>query len=651
MRCFLVFIAVFFCITLSAQTAIGPASRLFELAAADSTTEGKIKYLLQAVDLSDNCLPCKAQGHAELGLLFCEINNYQAGFLHLDTAIRLRRLQGDSVRVAGNFSNIAILKLEEGHHAQALSYALKGLKILEEIQENVNTPDIRDTLAVKNLATLSNTLSNIYSVFGNPEPGLQFAQNAKQLFLKLGDTLNYRDADFTLSNRYFDLFQETTNTVFADSAAYFYQQWLGFSKSQGDYYSDSEADVHHNLASLAIGTKDYSTARSEIRIAEHLYQDEENIAGLVDVEILKANIHIKDGYNYKAALANLRKARGYTGQTSIDTSVQLEICQLFSDCFDALGQTDSALFYSRMAEHLHVKMFNSQQKKFNDIDRSNLMETNELQRKHSRLELAKSREQQQLWASLAAILGLLIAIGALIWRQREQRQWLRISQQNQAIEDTLKAAQVRFLQGIIEGQELEREETKHILHNDIANSVLALSYEIDNSETIHPAQQSWVETLRQLASHTRRLSHQKGGIIHDVGIYEGVNDLLRRVGRTNLIETEFATNLKSRRLAATTEVEIWHIVQELVSNTLKYARATRIELSIEVDEKNLYITYQDNGIGFDLEQTFSQNKSIGLNSIMEKSHKLGGPTPEIITAPGKGFTISMEIPISKTELP
>lgn len=636
----------------TAQNTSSQIDSLVTLADAEPNLEGKIKFLLQAESRSADCLPCKAQCHAQLGLLYCEAGHYEAGYNYLLSAIQLRRQLGDSLRVAGNFANMAMFKREEGHYAQAIDYATTALLILEELQQKNAAQGFADTLVTQNLAAVCNNLSNIHSDFGNNQEGLKYALKYLKTSQLLGDQVEIQGAYYTLANRYFVLHQDTKRPSDADSADLLYRRFLQFAENHPGNFEPFEIPyTYHNLASLAISRSDYTAAKALIVQAEQLYLDEADPAGLIDVEILKANAAIGEQQDYRTAMGNLRQVQKLMVETAVDTSVQLEIYNLLSECFEALGQVDSALLYSRMAEKLHQQLFNSQQNRFNDIDRANLEKRNELQRTLSALEIAKGKDRQRQWASLAAILGLLISIGALIWRQREQKQRTRIAQQNQAIEDTLKDAQVRFLQGIIEGQQIERQETKDMLHNDIANTVLSLSYDIENTQPQHPAQKNWAAELQKLAAHTRKLSHQKGGLIHDVGLYDGIQDLIRRVGKTNLIEVEFVSNLDKKRLDISTEVEIWHMVQEMISNTLKYARATRIELSIEADERSVFIMYHDNGVGFDYEAMLSRKKSLGLQSLIEKTHGLGGQTPEIITAPGHGLTISIEIPSHKPELP
>lgn len=638
---------------LNAQsTPVDKVDSLLRLAYADTLPKSRIYFIQIAESISDNCMPCMARCLGEKGLFYCQQGIYAAGYDAINAAIKLRRQLGDSLRVAGNFTNIAIFKLEEGKYLEAISAGNTAQLILEEQHRLKNASRLTDTLIAHNLAASYNVLSNIHSDFGNSQQALEYALKAYFINLQIGHQPDFFNACYTLANRYFLKHQESGRVSDADSSAMLYQQFLQFAENSPEEVDTVDmADTYHNLASLAVSRGNYPAARQAIDQAVALYKAEQDLAGLIDVEILKANVLIGEKADYPTAMKHMRAVQKLMAEAAVDTIVQLEIYTLLSECFEAVKQPDSALIYSRLAEKLNTRLFHSRQNKFNQSVLALNKSLARLELKEKQLEIDKSQARQRLWASLAAILGLLSLVGALIWRQREQKQQMRIARYNQEIEDTLKDAQVRFLQGIIEGQQIERKETQHILHNDIANTVLSLSYHIENTQPPHPAQKDWAAELQKLAAHARKLSHQMGGIIHDVGLFEGIQDLIRRIEKTKLIEVEFVSNLDKIRLEPQVEVGIWQIVQEMVSNTLKHARATRIELSIETDGRAVYIMYHDNGIGFDYEKMISSHKSLGLQSIREKTNELGGNTPEMISFPNQGLTISIEIPLHKLESP
>jgi signal transduction histidine kinase len=77
---------------------------------------------------------------------------------------------------------------------------------------------------------------------------------------------------------------------------------------------------------------------------------------------------------------------------------------------------------------------------------------------------------------------------------------------------------------------------------------------------------------------------------------------------------------------------------------VKHADATKASLIVKTSRKNLHIEVKDNGNGFNLSQ--SDGKGIGMRSIKNKLHLLKGEL-EILSSPGKGTKISIQLPLAK----
>jgi signal transduction histidine kinase len=88
----------------------------------------------------------------------------------------------------------------------------------------------------------------------------------------------------------------------------------------------------------------------------------------------------------------------------------------------------------------------------------------------------------------------------------------------------------------------------------------------------------------------------------------------------------------------------YRIIQESLTNICKYAQATAVAIQIELlteDEKNLQVSIQDNGQGFDLNQT---KTGFGLQGMQERTNALSGHF-QINTAPQQGCKIVARFPI------
>jgi signal transduction histidine kinase len=88
-------------------------------------------------------------------------------------------------------------------------------------------------------------------------------------------------------------------------------------------------------------------------------------------------------------------------------------------------------------------------------------------------------------------------------------------------------------------------------------------------------------------------------------------------------------------------------VQEALTNIAKYAQATEVEIELEITEEKMYLTVQDNGRGFNLNQ---QPTGFGLQGMQERVNAVQGHL-QIKTSPSSGCKIIVEIPLSRVTEP
>ena len=88
------------------------------------------------------------------------------------------------------------------------------------------------------------------------------------------------------------------------------------------------------------------------------------------------------------------------------------------------------------------------------------------------------------------------------------------------------------------------------------------------------------------------------------------------------------------------QLEIFKIIQELITNTIKHAQADTVELHLNLAKNNtLNVIFEDNGVGFDAEQ---QPYGLGLSNIQSRLEKIFG-TLIIDTRKGRGTIFNIEI--------
>jgi signal transduction histidine kinase len=88
---------------------------------------------------------------------------------------------------------------------------------------------------------------------------------------------------------------------------------------------------------------------------------------------------------------------------------------------------------------------------------------------------------------------------------------------------------------------------------------------------------------------------------------------------------------------------LFRIYQELLTNVARHSGATKVNTSIYIDNNTLYMSVEDNGIGFNSEGVISK-KTLGLRGIKERTNLIGG-TYEIKTRPGQGTFVLIFVPL------
>ena len=77
----------------------------------------------------------------------------------------------------------------------------------------------------------------------------------------------------------------------------------------------------------------------------------------------------------------------------------------------------------------------------------------------------------------------------------------------------------------------------------------------------------------------------------------------------------------------------------MINNTLKYAKANEIKVSIDLDQNQFKMTYSDDGQGFDFDEN-GKNKGLGLNSIESRANLLNA-TSHFASKKGEGVQFEM----------
>lgn len=224
----------------------------------------------------------------------------------------------------------------------------------------------------------------------------------------------------------------------------------------------------------------------------------------------------------------------------------------------------------------------------------------------------------------------------------------------------LESAKNRQLIGlkIILAQEEERKRMAREIHDGPAQSLANLVLRTEIAERMMMKQEFQLvqEELMELKSQVRSGLEEIRKIIFnlrpmaldDLGLVPTLRKFVQDFEEKTKIRAVFETSGRELRLPSAMEAAVYRLVQEAFSNALKHASPTYVSLEMTFFPKRILIVIQDNGVGFDVEQTMARSKTsshYGLIGMHERVELLNGKM-DIESARGQGTKITISIPVS-----
>jgi signal transduction histidine kinase len=121
--------------------------------------------------------------------------------------------------------------------------------------------------------------------------------------------------------------------------------------------------------------------------------------------------------------------------------------------------------------------------------------------------------------------------------------------------------------------------------------------------------------------------------------------LEQQLQKLKSIKTSFTVPVEINFLGKDKEILVFRVIQELVNNSLKHAKANSILLNINYSQDNLSLDYSDNGTGL-MDQSLNKSPGLGLNSIKTRM-ELCSASWKINREKGEGFHFEALIPIRR----
>lgn len=250
------------------------------------------------------------------------------------------------------------------------------------------------------------------------------------------------------------------------------------------------------------------------------------------------------------------------------------------------------------------------------------------------LAIQESKSKTQTMSIL--IVSLLLG-SILLWFSFRQRQ-KRMEQQLVTIE---REQEVRTLESLMEGEEKERFRIAKELHDGVNGDLAAIKFKLTslletNNQVINEA----VAMIDTSSEQVRAISHNLvPPSLRDFNVLEAVATYCENMNAIHDAEIMFQHVGEDIVLEKKQEANLFRIVQELVTNSIKHADAKEIIIQLSNIEDNLQLTVEDDGKGFDVANVKSDG--IGMQNVKSRVDYLGGLMDIKSDAKGTSFTITI----------
>ncbi len=375
------------------------------------------------------------------------------------------------------------------------------------------------------------------------------------------------------------------------------------------------------------------------KITQLLKEKKINEAGKLIREIKPVFDRLDERSIYFRYIKNVAAYDKITSTQTIESSVFKDAIVAYKKSNDALGiwvcysalkevavrekDYKSALFYSEGMQAINDSIVSQEL----IVKAKELAKKYETEKNEQRIKLQESELSRKNWyilALIAALASILLA-GLLYITWIKQK---RITQE--------KANNIGFTKQLLENTEDERKRIAVDLHDSI-------SHELLNLKTIFRQDLTVVNSkIDRIINDIRSISRNLHPVMFDkIGLLPNLEQLLERLGNQNnfFISSDFDY---SGSLNSAAELQIYRIVQEALTNIIKYAGAHAAKITITENDSDITIEIKDNGKGFDVQAALNSGKAFGLHNIIERARVIGGKA--IFSSSEKGTIITLVIP-------
>lgn len=552
-------------------------------------------------------------------------------------SVEIAREFGVPERLAACLSNTGASYMNLKRYEKSIEYFLQAIEIYEQLGD------------LNKRSVIYRNLASVYLEIGQKERASEYGEESLALARQTGNVYSIAGSLVNVANVYASLRE------FSKAIALFEEARLIAKSSDNEYVllitSLSLCDVYSASADfskvkshadealvLAIKLDDRQSIAMALRALAIYYFNNDNAPKAEDY----ANRSLEQAIKYK-----------YTEDIAFAYSLLAEISILkkefkknsyYSFKSDSIRNVLLNESIARNIQELEAK-YQSEKKEQQIKDLKQEAEIKDLSIRQNRL------INFILIGSLIAVLAIALLTRRTLQQKKRILEKENILNQSRIVE-LEREKQLLASEAVIQGQEEERGRMAKDLHDGLGGLLSGIKFSLTNmkSNVILDADSALVferslDMLDHSISELRRVAHNMmPEVLVKFGLSEALKSYCASLTESQLFKIDFQSIGMENRLSSNTEIFIYRIIQELLNNTAKHAKATQVLVQLAQQNGEFSITVEDDGVGFDT-ALIQKTTGAGWANIRSRVEYLKGKL-DIQTAPGQGTSVHITIPAS-----
>jgi signal transduction histidine kinase len=246
-----------------------------------------------------------------------------------------------------------------------------------------------------------------------------------------------------------------------------------------------------------------------------------------------------------------------------------------------------------------------------------------------------------------------LSVGASASKQRLYVAIVRDVSQRKESEAALQDSrqQLRSLAARLQNiREEERTRISREVHDELGQALTGVKMDLAwllskmNDEALKQRARSGLELIDQTIQTVRKIASElRPAVLDNLGLVAAIEWQAHEFHLRTGILCACALELEQLELAADVSTTLFRIFQETLTNVMRHAQATRVEVSLRQQDQEVWLEVNDNGRGITVEQQAGSG-SLGLLGMRERAEQLGGHF-SIQGIPGQGTSVSLRVPL------